>query len=1252
MRRIIKSQNKKGYFLFALISILVLSFFFESPINKYVKSNWNEILKSKIISIEEDIRKEVSKTESKLIDVINENRNLDLLLSHSNSLISIEVYDSNNKLVRWSNQNIHNDSLLTKLNHGLFVSSDERFFYFSYSDSLIYKDNLYRIIASLPIEKKYQFKGIYYENNNLSEILSKKEGVKVSINFSTNESLKTDGRVHAFIYYDTNKNAVCAFSFEKPFLDIELEYVSSIIESIRIIITFIILFFVFYGYKNLYLGESSETKKIFYLFVILLLLRILLFVLEIPAIFIKSSISDPVNFSSKFGYGLVSTPLELFLTLVLFTFFIYRTFRYLTGNLLATTVCVNKSEINFNYLKLSAIIIGSLFVLFSLRGLGASVKSIIFDSSIRYFKDFSLVPNLPQLLMLINLLMLGYSVFCFSTYIIFASIRYIKQRWGSKYFTFGYFLVFQLIGWLYDYFQKDPQGTSFIRFLFISLSFLIALFIFNKKELIKTAYLYIGFSASIISVSLLGYYNSLLEKESLKLTVQQFFDKDESITEFFVFKTIQDIKTNLFENNGNSEIKNYSPLAFNFWSKSFLYSESIPSSIDFYDSTGSYIGGFSTIPESNDTNSIFTNNINEEIKISREISPFTNNKLISGISEVKLNSIKKILVKIEAYYQLSNLINNPFPDFLKITQTGILSAADSKRLHVLEIGEGSLVSSIGDDIFGENDIVELTNSSFNSFNEAWAELNTNSKDFVFFIQKDKYHDHFIAAGMEIRDISLQLFDFFKVFLVHALLLSLIFIFTALILNRKKISQLFTFKINLTISFLIISIIPLLIMAIYFRNVTEEKNRELVIYKLGKRADQVFKYLDNYYNSSSANFAIINAKAKADLGVNYNIYEESKLLYSSNPNYYQSGVLSSNLNSTIYYELIGNRKNEILVNNEIENYKYQSYFVRYNLQGKELIFEVNDLFNTITVPYSDIEMDIFLFSSYSLAVILIIIISTLLAKQLSKPINKLVSATKGLAAGDFSVHVDHDRNDELKDLINGFNQMVKDLQDSQIKLSQLERETAWKEMARQVAHEIKNPLTPMKLSVQQLVASYEEKSPKFDSIFSKVTSILLNQIEILKNIASEFSNFARMPLYQIEEIELTDIIRNAIDLFAESKLSISFNESKSVLIKGDKQQLTRIFVNLIRNSIESGATNITINESIINNIVEILVKDNGKGIDEMIVPKIFDENFSTKSSGMGLGLYMAKNYLIYLKGNIIIEETSITGTTFKITIPVN
>ena len=1249
MRKIFNTPNNKGYFLFTLIALVIVSFFIEPVIKNHIKTHWDEILKEKTNDIEEHIRYKVSEIESELKSALNSVK--DLNLRNTNPLISIGLYDENGKLVKWENQKIHSDTLSPSSPKGLFSFSDQSIVYLSFSDSIVINDSNYEIIASIPVEKKYQFKSIYYENNNLSEILSNEEGVNVSINFTDSNNLEPDGRNHTFIYYNKYNNAVCSFSFEKPFLDVELEKVSSIIENIRIAITFIIILFVLYGNRKIYFEENSEIKKLFYLFVMLLVLRTIFFILGIPSIFIDSSISDPVNFSSKFGYGFASTPLELFITLIFLTYFIYRSFIIFITRLISSNLLINRIHRNYNIIALTGIIISMLLVLISLRGLGASVKSIIFDSSIRYFKEFSLIPNLPQLIMLLNLLMLGLTVFFFSVLIVSATLNYIRLKWKSNYYLVGYFVLFQLVGIIYDSLQKEPQGTSFIRLLFISLSFLISLFIINKKDVIKTAYLYIGFSSSIIAVSLLGYYNSLLERESLKVTVQQYFDKDESIAEFFVFKTIQDIKTSFLANKNAEEIENFSPIAFNYWSRSFLYSESIPSSINFYDSSGNYIGGFSTIHESSDTNRISHDQIDEELRIDRIFSPFTSNQMIRGISKVHSNN-NNLYVKIDAYYQLSELINNPFPDFIKIKQSGILSAADSKRLHVLEIKDSSLVSFIGDNIFGENDISSLINLPLNKYNEGWVELKTNSKEFIFFIQKDKYHNHYIAAGLEIRDLSLQLFDFFKVFLVHAALLSLLFILTALILNRNKISQLFTFKINLTLSFLIISIIPLITMAIYFRSVTEEKNRELVIYKLGKRADQVYKYLENYYNISSANFEIVNAKAKADLGVNYNIYKDSKLIYSSTPNYYLSGIISSNLNSDIYYQLIKNKRHEILIKNRIENYNFQSYFVRYNLQGEEFIFEVNDLFNTITVPYSDIEMDIFLFSSYSLAVILIIIISTFLAKQLSKPINKLVSATKGLAAGDFSVHVDYDRNDELKDLINGFNQMVKDLQDSQVKLSQLERETAWKEMARQVAHEIKNPLTPMKLSVQQLVASYEEKSPKFDSIFSKVTSILLNQIEILKNIASEFSNFARMPLYQIEEINLNSVIRSALDLFLESRISISFDENLSISIKGDKQQLTRIFVNLIRNSIESGATIIKIEESINSDFVEILVKDNGKGIEENIASKIFDESFSTKSSGMGLGLYMAKNYLNNLKGDILIKETSENGTTFKIKMPVS
>ena len=298
-----------------------------------------------------------------------------------------------------------------------------------------------------------------------------------------------------------------------------------------------------------------------------------------------------------------------------------------------------------------------------------------------------------------------------------------------------------------------------------------------------------------------------------------------------------------------------------------------------------------------------------------------------------------------------------------------------------------------------------------------------------------------------------------------------------------------------------------------------------------------------------------------------------------------------------------------------------------------------------------DVDIFLFGSYSLAVILIIIFSTLLANQISSPIRKLTVATRAVASGDLNVVLKESSRGETKELIDGFNKMVRELKKSQLELAELERESAWKEMAKQVAHEIKNPLTPMKLAVQQLMIAYKDQSPKFNDIFEKVTNTVINQIETLKNIASEFYNFARMPSLKLEEITLQPIITDAVNLFIEEAAKVNAElPEESIAVLADKDQVKRTIINLLRNSVQANASTIEINYEEENAFHLINIVDNGKGIEADVINKIFDADFTTKVKGMGLGLSMAKDFMESINGFILLKETSNNGTTIQLKFP--
>jgi nitrogen fixation/metabolism regulation signal transduction histidine kinase len=208
-----------------------------------------------------------------------------------------------------------------------------------------------------------------------------------------------------------------------------------------------------------------------------------------------------------------------------------------------------------------------------------------------------------------------------------------------------------------------------------------------------------------------------------------------------------------------------------------------------------------------------------------------------------------------------------------------------------------------------------------------------------------------------------------------------------------------------------------------------------------------------------------------------------------------------------------------------------------------------------------------------------------------------------------------------------------------------------------AHEIKNPLTPMKLSVQHLQRSWNDNRENFEEYLGKVTRTLIEQIDNLSFIASEFSNFAKMPKAFNEEINIAEKIRSTLTLFSNTE-NVDFvfeHETEKILVFADKEQLSRVFINLLKNAIQSIPDNRTgkIVISLVQNrdMVRINITDNGKGIPEELQSKLFTPSFTTKSSGMGLGLSIVKNIIESFGGNITFNTKVNHGTTFIIELPV-
>ncbi len=245
------------------------------------------------------------------------------------------------------------------------------------------------------------------------------------------------------------------------------------------------------------------------------------------------------------------------------------------------------------------------------------------------------------------------------------------------------------------------------------------------------------------------------------------------------------------------------------------------------------------------------------------------------------------------------------------------------------------------------------------------------------------------------------------------------------------------------------------------------------------------------------------------------------------------------------------------------------------------------------------------------------------------------------------------SEEIFTLVAAYNSMIDELEESAAKLATSEREQAWREMAKQVAHEIKNPLTPMRLSVQSFQRKFDPNDPQIQHKVDEFSDTLITQIDTMSSIASAFSNFAKMPAQQNETLNVPKIVKLALDIFNEDYILFS-SEKEEIVAKFDRTQLIRVVTNLVKNAVQ--AVEKEENPAVLVSVMEeenracLIVSDNGVGISEENMDKIFEPKFTTKSSGMGLGLAMVKNIVESCGGSITFTSKLNKGTIFKVHFP--
>ena len=389
--------------------------------------------------------------------------------------------------------------------------------------------------------------------------------------------------------------------------------------------------------------------------------------------------------------------------------------------------------------------------------------------------------------------------------------------------------------------------------------------------------------------------------------------------------------------------------------------------------------------------------------------------------------------------------------------------------------------------------------------------------------------------------------------------------------------------------------------------------------------------------------------------------DGTLISSSEKNIFQKGIVTTKMGALAFFSISEESSDIIIQDESVGDLKYKSAYVPLkNLQGKNIAF--------LGLPYYSQERDLrgdvteFMGTLMNVYVFLLLIaggVAIAVANSITRPISDIGDSMKRVKLGN-NEPLKWNSEDELGELIKQYNTMIKKLDESTQLLAKSEREGAWREMAKQVAHEIKNPLTPMKLSIQYLLHAYQSRPENIEPLMKRVSKTLIEQIDSLAQIANEFSNFAKMPVAESSKFLLNDLTASVHALFGNEsqKMDVSlFLPDKNFYVYADKNHLTRVLNNLIKNAIQAipderkGIIDVSLYQKGDSETVVIQVKDNGTGISDEMKEKVFVPNFTTKNSGTGLGLAISKNIMDSFKGKIYFETEVGVGTSFFIELPI-
>ena len=646
------------------------------------------------------------------------------------------------------------------------------------------------------------------------------------------------------------------------------------------------------------------------------------------------------------------------------------------------------------------------------------------------------------------------------------------------------------------------------------------------------------------------------------------------------------------------------------------------------------------------------------------------NELFNDILEY--NYTKKISEEL-------TLVDDPTTDSYYILKLD-LSPIDTNYLNIcyIEFYKEYILNFIGipEIITSYKNVLmpNLVNYSFSCYNENILQYKFGHYNYPNELSSFRYKDEEYVKTKIFKHLT-KLFDGDKTIIVTVekprfidtiapfsyifIVLSLIYFINIRIFKKEElinIRQSFHAKMQLTI-ILTLGFAFLVAGFTSFAFIRNSLNRKTTEFQYEKNKS-IVKNIEYDINKKDINNSEYLKKYKENYFTDINIYDTNGFLVNTTQSKLFEGFKSKIINKEAYENIQLRKRFYYSCTEEIEGIEYNSSYF-------PLLDENGNIHSIINIPFFDNKMsnnsNISNFIITYLNIFLVVMgisafIVILMTRRTIQPLEMIQDKMQKINLGGKNEAIEWKSKDEIGDLIEIYNKLIKELEISANKLMRSERETAWREMARQVAHEIKNPLTPMKLNIQFLQMAWDEKNPDIDRKLRETTKSILEQIDILSNIATAFSDYAKLPKKNIETFNLKEMIVNTINLYNNNdniKIDIIEENESDYVINSDKNNLSIVFGNILKNAIqaigkkENGRIEFRITDN--GGRYRIEISDNGCGIGEEEKKKIFMPNFTTKSSGMGVGLSIVYDILQTLGDNITFEGEVGKGTTFIVEI---